>query len=422
MRQLDRQFACVSVAVAIALAIASLAPAQTIQFPSGGASAVPGAAAQPTFGAPSATAVNPYTGSTVPFDPYSSSGSPAYSFWGTQPPPSNTAGAFAQPQGGVYGSTSPLVTQPVPGQTFPTAPPTSPYLGNGLAPTPTGAVQPQSMFPNGMTGDSQWDLSKSIDFIQDLRLRHTYVGGGSDDDDLGINDTETAVTFTIPNFLTTGQPLYISPAFALHLWDGPANMPADLPPNAYSAYLDFQWVSDPNLVVGAELGFRIGVYTDFQTLTTDSLRLQGLALGTVRLTPNLQAKLGVMYIDRNDIKILPAGGLLWTPNPHVRFDIFFPQPKLAMYITTLGKVEMWGYLAGEYGGGAWTIERTAGFTDRVDINDIRVSAGLEFTGPRGVTGFFEVGYVFEREVVYVVTPGDTFSPPDSYMLRAGIAF
>jgi hypothetical protein len=416
VRQLGPQFACASVAVAFALSLASSASSQTIQFPSGGAgvTAVPGAAAQPTFGAPSASAVNPYTGSTVPFDPYSSSGSPAYSFWGTQPPPSNTAGAFAQPQGGVYGSTSPLVNQPVP--------PTSPYLGNGLAPAPTGAVQPQSVFPNGMTGDSQWDLSKSIDFIQDLRLRESFVAGGSSDNDLGINDIEAAVTFTIPNFLTTGQPLFISPAFALHLWQGPANMPADLPPNAYSAYLDFQWVSDPNLVVGAELGFRIGVYSDFNTLTSDSLRLQGLALGTVRLTPNLQAKIGVMYIDRNDIKILPAGGLLWTPNPQVRFDIFFPQPKLAMYLTTLGKVEMWGYLAGEYGGGAWTIERTAGFTDRVDINDIRVSAGLEFTGPRGVTAFFEVGYVFEREVVYVVTPQDSFDPPDSYMLRAGIAF
>jgi hypothetical protein len=428
VRQRAQQFGCIALALASVLGAARLAPAQNIQFPSGsagaGPSAVPGTITQPTFGAPAAaasTAINPYTGGAVPFDPYSSSGSPAYSFWNTTPP-SNTTGAFAQPPGGVYGSTSPLVNQPIPGQTFPTAPPTSPYLGNGLAPPPTGPVQPQSMFPNGMTGDSQWDLSKSIDFIQDLRLRHTYVAGGNDNDDLGINDTEAAVTFTLPNFLTTGQPLFISPAFALHLWDGPANMSADLPPSAYSAYLDFQWVSDPNLIVGAEFGARVGAYTDFNTLTSDSLRLQGLALGTVRLTPALMLKIGAMYIDRNDIKLLPAGGLLWTPNPQVRFDIFFPQPKLAMYLTTLGRFEIWGYAAGEYGGGAWTIERTDGSTDRIDINDIRLSVGIDWTGPRGVTGFFEVGYVFEREVVYVVTPSDTFGPPDSYMLRAGIAF
>ncbi len=164
------------------------------------------------------------------------------------------------------------------------------------------------------------------------------------------------------------------------------------------------------------------MYSEFQTLTSDSLRLQGLGLGTVRLTPTLMAKLGVVYLDRNDIKILPAGGLLWTPTPQVRFDIFFPQPKLAAYLTTLGQFEVWGYVAGEYGGGAWTIERTDGTTDRIDINDVRVSAGIEWTGPRGFTGFIEAGYVFEREVVYVVTPSDSFHPDDSFMLRAGIAF
>jgi len=270
--------------------------------------------------------------------------------------------------------------------------------------------------------DPQWDLSKSIRFIQDLRLRETYVAGGKDDTDLGINDIETAVTFTLPNFLTTGQPLFISPAFALHLWDGPADIDADLPPNAYSAYLDFQWSSDPMLQIGAELGFRVGVYTDFSTLNSDSLRLQGLALGTARLTPAWMLKVGVVYLDRNDIKLLPAGGLLWTPTPQVRFDFFFPQPKLSAYLTTVGRFEVWWYAAAEYGGGAWTIERTDGTSDRIDINDIRVSGGFEWTGPRGLTGFVEAGFVFKREVVYVVTPSDTFNPDDSWMIRAGVAF
>lgn len=402
-------------AVLWALASARLATAQpppTIQFPNS-----PGTLSPPAIGATTAAPaaslpVNPYTGATVPFDPYSPSGSSAYSFWNTAPP-SNTTGVFAQPPGSVYPSTSPLA---------PPAPGTSPYLGPGLAPPPTGPTPPASLFPNGMLGDSQWDMSRSLRFIQDLRLRETYVAGGKDPTDLGINDIETAVTFTLPNFLTTGQPLFISPAFALHLWDGPADLPADLPSSAYSAYLDFQWTSDPQLQVGAELGFRVGAYSDFDTLTSDSLRLQGLALGTARLTPNLVAKVGVVYLDRNDIKLLPAGGLLWTPTPQVRFDIFFPQPKLAAYLTTVGRFEVWGYLAGEYGGGAWTIERTAGFTDRIDINDIRLSAGLEWTGPRGLTGFFEAGYVFEREVVYVVAPGDSFDPDDTFMVRAGISF
>ncbi len=434
MRQLPCQFAYTLVALSALLRTSPAHGQPLIQFPNSSnpaAATQPGVISQPTFGppaspAPTATTINPYTGGAVPFDPYSSSGVPSYPYWNT--PPTNPAGVFSQPQGGVYGSTSPLVNQPLvnqplPGQPMVTQPPPiSPYLTPGLAPPPTGPTAPQALFPTGSFSDPNWDLSQSIQFIQDLRLRHTYVAGGKDDTDLGINDTEAAVTFTLPNFLTTGQPLFISPAFALHLWDGPADLDADLPANAYSAYLDFQWVSDPNLPVGAELGFRLGVYSDFQTLTSDSLRIQGLALGTARLTPTLVAKLGVVYLDRNDIKLLPAGGLLWTPTPQVRFDIFFPQPKLAAYLTTIGRHEVWGYVAGEYGGGAWTIERTDDTTDRIDINDIRLSAGIEFTGPQGLTGFFEVGLVFEREVVYVVTPSDTFQPDDTYMLRAGIAF
>jgi len=390
---------------------ASSVPANTV--PS--LNATPGAISQPTFGAgPSgASAVSPYgsipSGQPVPFDPYSSSGSAAYNFWGTTP--SNSAGVFAQPPTSPYGATSPLAP-----------PPASPYLGPGLAPPPTGTNQPASLYPNGMFTNPQWDLSQSMRFVQDLRLRETYVAGGKDDTDLGINDIDAAVTFTLPNFLTTGQPLFISPGFTLSLWDGPANIDADLPPEAYAAYLDFQWSSDPMLQIGAELGFRIGVYTDFDTLNSDSLRLQGLALGTARLTPAWMLKVGVIYIDRNDIKLLPAGGLLWTPTPQVRFDFFFPQPKLSAYLTTVGQVEVWWYVAGEYGGGAWTIERTDGTSDRIDINDIRISGGFEWTGPRGLTGFVEAGFVFKRQVVYVVDPSDTFSPDDTWMIRAGIAF
>jgi len=411
------QFALLALAVAGCLAPrASIAQSPpVISFPSTPSvpantvpslGSTPGAISQPTFGppssgaaitaAPSASPYGSFPAGQAPFDPYSASGSAAYNFWGISPP-SNTSGVLAQPPVSPYAATSPL------------------------APPPTGTNQPASIFPNGINAP-QWDLSQSVEFIQDLRLRETYVAGGKDPTDLGINDIDTAVTFTLPNFLTTGQPLFISPGFTLHLWDGPADIDADLPPEAYSAYLDLQWATDPMLQLGAELGFRIGVYTDFDTLNSDSLRLQGLALGTARLTPAWTLKLGVIYLDRNDIKILPAGGLLWTPTPHVRFDFFFPQPKLAAYLTTVGKAELWWYAAAEYGGGAWTIERTDGTSDRVDINDIRVSGGVEWIGPRGFTAFVEAGFVFKRDVVYVVDPSDTFNPDDTWMIRAGIAF
>ena len=44
------------------------------------------------------------------------------------------------------------------------------------------------------------------------------------------------------------------------------------------------------------------------------------------------------------------------------------------------------------------------------------------TGPRGVTAFVEAGFVFKRQVIYVVHPEDSFHPHDTYMIRAGISF
>lgn len=412
---MKRTHEILGIALAALGVCASDAAAQNIQFPRGAAPpptiSVPAPGGPLAPAVPGSTAINPYTGG-VPFDPYSSTGSSAYNFWSSAPP-SNAAGVFSQPPVSPYGATSPIA--PAPAGSFPTygPPPASPYA------TPPGT--PQYLFPNGVNGP-QFDFNQSLRFIQDVRFRDTYVRGGEEPTDLGINDAEIAVTFTIPNFLTTGQPLFISPAFALHSWDGPKGLPADLPATAYSAYLDMQFTTDPNLQIGAELGVRAGVYSDFETLNSDSVRYQGLALGVFRLTPTLSAKLGVIYLDRNRVKLLPAGGVLWTPTPQVRFDIFFPQPKLSAYLTTVGRYEVWGYVAGEYGGGAWTIQRADLTDDNIDINDFRLSTGLEWTGPRGLTGFMESGFVFKREVLFAADPTDDFNPQDAFMIRAGFSF
>jgi hypothetical protein len=374
--------------------------------PPGAFGAVPGYA-PPVTAAPSPYG-NPVTltppgafGAPLPFDPYSPNTAAASQFWAQGgPPPALPNSALApNPAAPPYGAQwgQPVVSQPAP--------------------------QNQYLFPNGLSDpNAGFDYNNTLRLIHDVRFRHTYVAGGDEGNDLGINDTEVSVSFAFPNFLTTGQPLFITPAFALHLWDGPKDGVHHLPGSAYSAYLDFQYATDPIYQIGAELGFRVGVYTDFETLVADSIRLQGLALGVVRLTPTLTAKLGVMYLDRNDIKILPAGGVLWEPNPQLRVDIFFPQPRISQYIATVGTYEVWWYAAGEYGGGAWTVKPLPGDpVNNIDINDIRVSLGVDWSSPRGWNGFLEVGYVFKRELLYVENMQE-LSLADSWMVRGGFSF
>ncbi|QDU29170.1 hypothetical protein ETAA8_42770 [Anatilimnocola aggregata] len=378
--------------------------APTISVPPSSYGAVPSFPTGPTAGpSPYGTAIGttpPGTfGPPLAFDPYSPNGQAAAQFWGGSQPP-----AF-------------------PNSALPPNGAAAPY-GSQWAPPVANQPQGQYLFPNGFNDPNGGtaNLYESLRLVHDVRFRQTYLAGGDDGNDLGITDSEVSVSFAFPNFLTTGQPLFITPAFAIHCWDGPKDGIHNLPGSAYSAYLDFQYATDPNLQIGAELGFRAGVYTDFETLTSDSLRFQGLALGLVRLTPTMTAKLGVMYIDRNDIKLLPAGGLLWQPNPQLRVDLFFPQPRISQYISTVGTYEVWWYLAGEYGGGAWTVQPISGDpVNRIDINDMRASFGLEWSSPRGLNGFAEIGYVFERELMYVEL-NQTLDLSDTWMARAGFSF
>ncbi len=195
--------------------------------------------------------------------------------------------------------------------------------------------------------------------------------------------------------------------------------------------------------LGADVSTNIGVFSDLRTFTTNSLRFFGRGLLTFQVTPTVQVKGGVEHFDRLSLKTLPAGGILWTPNPDVKFDIYFPQPKLAQRLTTLGNTDIWWYVGGEYGGGSWTVERTIRnpadmgmpgptFSEQVDINDLRVLVGLEwFSGVAAIKGFVEAGYVFDREIVFrrarfptsAMMPADnTQTLKDTFMIRGGLSY
>ena len=339
-------------------------------------------------------------------------------------PPANY-GATA-PGASAYG---PPVYGPAPNYGGPATIPGPAYPGS-IYPS-TG---PSTLFPGGIFGSNGDFFGNGSEFsayrlLQGPRLRHTYLGSTSDPDSLEINDTDVSLVFAWQNFLYSSQPLMIAPAFSLHQWNGPENTPtqnADLPSKAYSAFLDVGWQSDPNQILGLELGARVGVFSDFDTANSDSLRVLGKGLLNFRLTPAATLKGGVYVLDRIRYNVIPAGGILWQPNPYTRFDIFFPQPKLARYWRTVGTQDVWGYLGGEYGGGSWTVTRDNKDEQLIDINDYRVMLGLEWgqheyirAGRRNA--FVEVGYVFDREILYE-NKNNRFTQDDAIMFRAGIGY
>jgi hypothetical protein len=435
---------------------------------------MPGQVGAPGQGSVSGNGIAP-TGSL--FDPYA--GGPSAGYMQPSVPPGGALfnSPFTLPQGGLFGQSStpatgmgtPTYSAPMTGgasaqppPTFggsvggggffggaplggsPTIIPSTGYAGPGFAgPSGFGAPPgydyppsaypggaPSTLFPGGVFGTTP---SYSPQFnpyrlIQRTRFRHEFIYGGNDLSDLEINNTDVALAFAFPRFLFSNQPLFVAPSFSLHLFDGPsAQTGADLPASTYSAFLDFGWQSDPNQIVGAELGVSFGAFTEFDHFRSDGFRVRGKGLGSFRITPASTFKLGVYYYDRVDIKLLPAGGLIWRPNPYTKFDIFFPQPKFSRYLSTIGVHDVWWYLSGDYGGGSWSIDRDDGRPDQVDVNDIRLMLGFEWGLSERIrygvrSGFFEFGYLTGRELVYRYNQDDNLSLDDTWMVRLGIGY
>jgi len=356
---------------------------------------------------------------TVPGGNVPQLGQPRFDPFATNPNAANTAPALVLPQGAPYQQ-----------QGFPQQPPvlnpgtwTQPQLqqqpnGFGFNPNAQPGWGPGSVFADPAAGPY-------MRLFQELRLNYTWLYGDplNDPNDLQMHDIELGTTVNFPNFLWSGQPIHVSPGFILHLWDGPgAGVTADLPSKAYSAYVNTYYSTNPAAQVGAEVDVTVGVFSDFNTVTTDSVRIFGTGLGFYRLSPTLTLKGGVTYLDRVDLKLLPAGGLFWRPNEDVYFEIYFPRPKLAQRLRVVGNTEIWGYIGGEYGGGSWTVERTSGVSERVDINDLRGYIGLEFKSlVSSFRGYAEAGYVFERELVYDKST-DGIELDDTFMVRGGLIY
>jgi hypothetical protein len=319
------------------------------------------------------------------------------------------------------------------GSIQPPPPQWDPYGCPG-APAPT--LLPQDPYLQGTPGYGMGTTFTTMQkFIKEVRLDYVWMLGNGGNE-FGTNDIGLSATFAFPMFYNAQTPLLVTPGFALHLWSGPDSdlssaTPADMPARAYDAYLDAAWNPQPTEWLGAELSFRIGVYSDFTTVVVRSIRYTGTGLAVLSFSPSFKIKAGVWYLDRNRVKLLPAGGFVWKPNNDVVFEVLFPNPRVAKRLTTVGCTDWWLYLRGEYGGGAWTVTRTAfhdqnpanaEFVDFVDYDDIRVALGLEFKRPGGLTGLFEGGVAFERQLRYSSLLPEVFYLNTTFFLRAGLAF
>jgi hypothetical protein len=311
--------------------------------------------------------------------------------------------------------------------------------GGNIPPPPSGwdpyampGTQSPTVFPQDyyLPGSPHGTVTTVRRFLDELRLDYTFLAARGSKK-FGTNDLELSSSFAFPFLYNRDTPLVVTPGFAVHWWEGPvtATTPdnvliANAPPRMFDAWLDAAWNPQLTDYLGGELAFRIGVYSDFEKVTEESLRYTGRGLVVLSFSPQVQVKAGVWYLDRVRVKILPAGGIVWTPHPDIRFDLLFPNPKIARRMTTVGNTEWWFYGRGEYGGGSWAAVPDGvpgGVLDQIDYNDIRFALGFEFDHLSNLSGRFEVGVALERELVLRST-GEKYHPSTTIFLGAGLAY
>lgn len=401
--------------LAIGLSVGAPAVAQRVQIPAGG-----GFQPAPSWGSP---AVSPAPSFGVP--------APAFNAYSPGPvsPPVFSAPAGPPPANALPYSYAPAApAAPAWGQ--PAAPVAPAYSYNAPPGSPGFSTEQSPLgWQSGSYGFEQNDgaVTRFRQLVARLRVEHTLLLGDNTTDSFGLNRTEVASTFALPVAGSIDTPLLVTPGFAFNWFDGPESEPTadprgpDQPSRVYDAYLDFAYNPQWTPQFGAELGFRTGVWSDFQRFDDDSLRILGRGLAVVSVTPQFELLAGAVYLDRLRVKLLPAGGVRWRPAPDWDLYLVFPNPKIRRRWFSTGTADWWLYAAGEYGGGSWTVDRP-GIDDRIDYNDIRAVLGIEWQTPAQATGHLEIGYAFDREFRFDSGEPTRFQLDDAVMFRAGIGF
>jgi hypothetical protein len=242
-------------------------------------------------------------------------------------------------------------------------------------------------------------------------LTHVFGSGNT----LGMTTVTTGVI--LESARLPGASL--RPRFGWHFPHGPTR--TDLPGQLYDASVEARmyWPFRDHLI--GEFAIAPSIFSDFENTSSDALRIVGRGVGYYVWSDNLKFAAGVTYLDRKDIQLLPIAGVIWTPTPDHRFDLVFPQPRIARRFRRDAEHERWVYLSGELGGGSWAIQRSTGVDDVVSYRDLRLITGIEWKFAGDSSCRIEGGYVFGRELEYVSNIGN-YEPRSTSMLRAAFVY
>lgn len=237
-------------------------------------------------------------------------------------------------------------------------------------------------------------------------------------DSIGVSGFKTNLVFGVP-FPARQTPLLVTPQYRVLFLDGPDF--TDVPARVHEAELGlshFRPLTDRWMFNGA---VTLGLYADDHSFGDgDALRVTGRALGIYDLSSTWKGIVGVVYLNRAGLSVVPAAGLTYDRGD-LKVDLVFPRPRVAWLLpgsTPRGADQRWLYLMGELGGNIWAVRRESGAADTLSYGDARIIVGYERQRIGGVSSRWELGYVFNRELEYD-SEGFESEIDDTMFVRAG---
>jgi hypothetical protein len=245
------------------------------------------------------------------------------------------------------------------------------------------------------------------------RFTFATVGAGT-----GFSATTLDLNHTWLLGYGDAPPLNITPGAAIHFWGDGVGL--GLPPRVYDLYVDLQWTPWTEELWSVSVGLTPGLYSDFAQASGDMFQLTGFVIANRQLGPEWRAVFGAAYIRQLQTTLVPVGGVVWTPSDDIRLELIFPKPKYAVRFRETAAGSLWWFIAGQLGGGAWSVADGPGNAALLNYSDLRLVAGVETFYVNGREWSIELGYAFDRQLS--IDNHRAASPGSAFSLSGSLAF
>jgi len=209
--------------------------------------------------------------------------------------------------------------------------------------------------------------------------------------------------------------------FGLRQWDGPRGA-SGLPGKVFYFGWDLELAKIKRGSWTFVAAFAPSINSDLQnSLTRRAIHYDGRAIAYYQASSQALIVMGVGYWDRVNDRVIPYGGVVFTPDDRWEIRALFPKSRVSYFIGNVWGFSPWLYTRGEFHVESYEIDREpVGIQDQIEMSDWRIMVGLR--GDNGwATGFIEVGAILDRQVRFQRSY-PSYDISNNFILRTGLQF